>query len=181
MRFKSVIAALATLVLGVPAALAYPLVGGVNAEGYAFPFFSRLSPELDGLRVAARGTAWGYVDASGKWVLPPKFTGGALPFVGGRAIVWDAGGANARVIDRSGARIGDAPAFVRTLEYAFPTEDPRLFVFRGTDAADGRRTYGVVSAEGVPVVLIGPLEDGEPYIHVANGQILTLAGTGNSY
>jgi len=181
MRIKCVIAVLAALVPGLPAAQAYPLVGGVNAEGYAFPFFSQLSPELDGLRVAARGTAWGYVDTSGKWVIGPQFTGGALPFVNGRAIVWDAGGANARLIDRGGARVGDAPDFIRTLEYAFPTEDPRLFTFRSKSAAGGNDSYGVVSAEGVPVVQIVPTGNEGIYFHVANGQILTLAGTGNSH
>ncbi len=177
-RMGLAIAALGIAALG-ESARAAPVYGGVNAAGYALPFFSSLSPELDGLRVAARGGTWGYVDSAGKWVLGPQFTGGALPFVNGRAIVWDAGPSNARVIDRSGARIGDAPAFIRTLTYVRPTEDARLFTFLGKHP-DGAESIGVIAADGTPVVVSGNVGSSSVHFRVANGQILQLAGTGNS-
>lgn len=118
----------------------------INADGLVLPYFGALGHEGEGLRVAGDdGQRYGYVDAEGNWVVAPQYKW-AFRYTGGRALVRDFGG-DWFYIDRSGARAGDAPAWLDAAGfYAWPTELPDVIRF-AYDGASGS-TAGMMTPDG---------------------------------
>lgn len=122
---------------------------GVSAGGLALPAFDRVLPESEGFFAVVRDGAAGYVDASGQWVIPPRFKD-ALPFVNGRAIAWRAD-RRPVLIDRSGTEVGAAPDFAHQLVHWQPTEAPGYLEFSARHP-EGYELNGVMTYDGTPVV-----------------------------
>lgn len=118
----------------------------INADGLVLPYFGALGHEGEGLRVAGDdGQRYGYVDAEGNWVVAPQYKW-AFRYTGGRALVRDFGG-NWFYIDRSGARVGDAPSWLDAKGfYAWSTEFPDVIRF-SYDGAGGS-TAGMMTPDG---------------------------------
>lgn len=160
---------LLTLLAAGPARAA-PVYGAINADGVRLSFYPHsLGYEADGLRTAGQGHAMGYINAVGQWVIPATFTGGALPFHNGRAIVWDAGPSNWRVIDTTGRRVADAPELSRRSPFIKYSARPGLLTF---DAGKGaERVKGVITPD-MKVVVSAP-GDGHDFV-VGNDVILDV-------
>lgn len=123
----------------------------LKADGLATGYATGLSRYMkDGLRTAVGpNNKVGYQDEAGRWVIQPQYVR-AYDFLQGRAVVWLDKSQGPFVIDRTGARVGDAPELARVVAFDRDTDDVDLLYY----AADrqGQRYSGIMTRDWRSIV-----------------------------